>query len=116
MKGEPLPPNYEWREQEGGYWLALDGKLLTYSGGEYGEKLAFFKSEVEGQEQMDFATPPSPFNWDYESVEGTYTEPESGVYVAEYNGNVITLDISNWPQFVMTPYPTKIGEPIPPKN
>lgn len=118
MKGEPLPPNYEWRREGESnlYYLALDGKILTYSGGENSEILTFHRTVNEGQEQIDFASPPNPYNWDFESVEGTWTEPETDVFVTEYNGNVITLDISNWPAFVMTPYVTKIGEPLPPKN
>lgn len=65
---------------------------------------------------MDFETPLRSDLWDYETVEGTWTESETEVYEAVYNGNIITLDLSNRPQYVMTPEVTKIGEPIPPKH
>ena len=114
MKGEPLPPQLSWMknpELENGYALCIDGNVIEFNDGPYGEQ--WITADIHGEEiEPSFASPENPYLWNPPKVYGTYRESSTDTFEFTYEDVVITIySPSGGGTNVMTPEVTDIYQP-----
>ena len=116
MKGEPLPLKFSWIKNPAltnGYALCVDGSVIEFSGGPYGDQWITATLEDETITDVSSSGPEETSVWDPRKVYGTYEQLSQNILKFYYQDEVITLDATTTGGFpyIMTPEVTDIYQP-----